>query len=67
MTASLRTQRLLLVSLTLSQLQLCLTNLSAVEAELGLPISRDVHTERVQGAIRKKIEKMTGMAEAHHP
>jgi ribosomal-protein-alanine N-acetyltransferase len=67
MTASLRTQRLQLVPLRLSQLQLCLTDLPALEAELGLSISRDLHTERVQNAIRKKIKKMTGMAEAQHP
>lgn len=67
MTASLQTQRLHIIPLTLSQLQLCLNDLPALEAELGLPISRDVHTERVQAAIHKKIEKMTGMAEAHHP
>ena len=65
--ASLRTSRLLIVPLTLSQLQLYLTNLPALEAELGLSVSRDVLTERVEGAIRKKIEKMIGMDEAHHP
>ena len=67
MTASLRTQRLLLVSLTLSQLQLCLTDLPALEAELGLSISHNVLTERVRGAIHKKIEKMTGVDATHHP
>lgn len=56
-----------LVPLTLAQLQLCLTDPPALEADLGLSISRDVLTERVQGAIRKKIEKMIGMDEAHHP
>lgn len=67
MNASLRTQRLHLVPLTLPQLQLCLTDLPALEAGLGLSISRDVLTERVQGAIRKKVEKMTGMQETHRP
>ena len=65
--ASLRTSRLLLIPLTLSQLQLYLTNLPALEAELDLSISRDVLTERVKGAIRKKIEKMIRMDEAHYP
>jgi ribosomal-protein-alanine N-acetyltransferase len=37
-----------------------------LEAGLGLSISRDVLTDRVRGAIRKKIEKMTGMEESHH-
>jgi ribosomal-protein-alanine N-acetyltransferase len=66
MDASIRTQRLLIVPLTLTQLQLCTTDLPALEAELGLSISRDVFTDVVWGAIHKKIEKMTGMPEAHH-
>ena len=67
MNASVRTQRLLLVPLTLSQLQLCLTDLPTLEAELGLSISRNVITERVQRAIRMKIEKMTSLDESLHP
>lgn len=67
MSASIRTQRLLLFPLTLSQLKLGLTDLPALEAKLGLSISRDVLTERVEGAIRKKIKKMTAMDEAYHP
>jgi RimJ/RimL family protein N-acetyltransferase len=67
MNTSLRTPRLNLVPLTLPQLKLCLTDLAALEADLGLSISRDVLTDRVRGAIRKKIEKMTGMEESHHP
>jgi ribosomal-protein-alanine N-acetyltransferase len=67
MNASLRARRLRLVPLTLAQLRLCLTDLPALEAELGLPISRDVLTERARGAIHKKIEKMTGMEAAHRP
>jgi len=66
MNASLRTPRLLIIPLTLPQLKLYLTNLPALEAELGLPISRDVLTERVEGAIRKKIEKLNNMEEAYH-
>ena len=67
MTASFQTRRLLLVPLALSQLQLCLTDLPALEAELGLSISRDVITARVQRAIQMKIEKMTSLEEALHP
>ena len=63
---SLQTQRLLLVSLTLSQLQLCLDVPSALEAELGLSISRDVLTKRVQRAIRMKIKKMIRTDESLH-
>jgi ribosomal-protein-alanine N-acetyltransferase len=66
MNASIRTQRLLLVPLTLAQLQLCTTNLPVLETELDLSISRDMLTDIVWGAIRKKIKKMTGMVEAHH-
>ncbi len=67
MTASFQPRRLLLVPLTLSQLRLCLTDLPALEAELGLSISRDVLTERVQRAIQMKIEKMTNLDESLHP
>ena len=67
LTASLRTRRLILVPLTLSQLQLCLTDLPALEAELGLPISHEVITERVGRAIQMKIEKMADLDESLHP
>jgi len=67
MTASLRTPRLLLIPLSLAQLQLCLSNLPALEAELDLLISRDVLTEIVRGAIHTKIEKMAATDESHHP
>ncbi len=67
MTASFRTRRLLLVPLTLSQLQLYLTDLPELERKLGLPISRKVITERVQRAIQMKIEKMVELEEALHP
>jgi len=67
MNASIRTQRLRLVPLTLSQLKLCLTNLPKLEAELGAPISRDVITERVERAIQMKLEKMTSLDASLHP
>ena len=67
MSASIRTQRLLLVPLTLSQLQLCLTDLPALEVELGHSISFEVITKRVQHAIRMKIDKMTSLDESLHP
>lgn len=66
MNAALRTQRLLIVPLKLAQLQLCATDLPALETELGLPISRDMFTDILWGAIHKKIEKLTGMVETHH-
>jgi RimJ/RimL family protein N-acetyltransferase len=67
MNVSLCTRRLRLVPLTFAQLELCLTDLPALEAGLGLPVSREVLTERVRGSIRKKIEKMSVMDEMRHP
>jgi len=67
MTESFRTQRLLLVPQTLSQLRLCLTNLPALEAELGIRIDDEVITERVQRAIQMKIEKMTDLHASLQP
>jgi RimJ/RimL family protein N-acetyltransferase len=67
MTASLRTPRLLLVPLTFSQLQLCLSDLPTLEANLGTSISRDALTKRVQRAIRMKRKKMAKTDEVHHP
>jgi len=67
MNASLRTQRLLLVSLSLSQLQLCLKNLPSLESEFGLSISSEVITERVQRAIGMKIAKMNITDKSLHP
>jgi len=67
MITSLRTPRLLIVPLKLPQLQLCLTDLPALEAELGAPISRDVLTKRVQRAIQMKRIRMTEMEESQHP
>jgi RimJ/RimL family protein N-acetyltransferase len=67
LTASIQTRRLLLVPLTFSQLQLCLTDPSALEDELGMSISRDVFTKRVQRAIQMKLKRMSNMDEPHHP
>lgn len=61
-----RTRRLHLVPLTFSQLRLCLTELPALEVQLGLSISRDVLTERVQRAIKMKLIKMAKMEETYH-
>ena len=67
MTVSLRTPRLLLFPLTFSQLQLCLSDLPALETELGLSISRGVLTRPVQRAIRMKLKKMAKTDETLHP
>lgn len=65
--ASLQTPRLLLIPLTFSQLQLCLTNLPVLESDLGMPFDSEVITERVQRAIRMKLEKMVSLDESLHP
>ena len=62
-----QTPRLLLTPLTLSQLKLCLTTLPALEDEFGLRIAGDVITERVERAIRMKIDKMAVLDESLHP
>lgn len=67
MNASLRTPRLLLIPLTFAQLQLCLTDLPVLEAELGFSVSREVLTKRVQRAIQMKLKKMVKTDEARHP
>jgi len=63
---SLQTLRQCLVPLTFSQLQLCRTNMLALEAELGLPISRDVLTKRILHAIKIKMKKMAVTDETKH-
>ena len=67
MTASIRTQRLLIVPLSLVQLRLYLADPLALETELGLSISREVLTKRVQRAIQMKLKKMENIEEAYHP
>jgi len=52
------TKRLELVPLTLWQLELCLSDLSILEKQTGFAMARDFFTERVQRAIRMKVEKM---------
>ena len=52
------TERLVLLPLTQVQLELCLSDLPKFEGELGIAIAKDFVTERVQRAIRMKVEKM---------
>lgn len=63
-TTVLRTPQLLLTPLTLSQLQLCLTNLVDLESELGISFDHEVITERVQRAIQMKLDKMAVLDES---
>ena len=66
MNASIRTEHLLLVPLTFSQLEHYLTNLPALESELHLHLSRAILTDRVQSAIQMKLTKMGKLGDEHH-
>ncbi|HSM70256.1 MAG TPA: hypothetical protein VK851_01825, partial [Anaerolineales bacterium] len=52
------TPRLLLIELSRKQLEVYLSDFPALEDELNLTIAGDFVTERVQRAIRMKVEKM---------
>lgn len=54
----LHTERLNLITLDAAQLQLYLEQPARLEQELGLSISRSIVTERVERAIRMKLEKL---------
>jgi ribosomal-protein-alanine N-acetyltransferase len=60
------TPRLRLLALPLAQLRLCLDDLPALEAELGMSISQGVFSLRVQRAIGMKIDKMQKAEPARH-
>jgi len=60
------TSRLELIPLTQQQLEMCLSNLSAFENQTGSAVTRDFITERVQRAIRMKVEKMREMDVSQH-
>jgi ribosomal-protein-alanine N-acetyltransferase len=61
-----KTARLRLRTLTLDQLELCLTDHERLERELGLPVSRAAMAEPVPRAIGMKIAKMQQAAEENH-
>jgi len=60
------TANLELIPLTMSQLEIILSDLSAFEEQSGLSIAREFFTERVQRAIRMKVEKMRSVDESQH-
>jgi len=60
------TERLELFPLTQAQLEPGLSDLSKLEDELKLVITRDFVTERVQRAIRMKVEKMRKAEPSKH-
>jgi ribosomal-protein-alanine N-acetyltransferase len=53
-----QTERLRLLPLSVASLQLYLDDPVELERQLGLSVSRDILTDRVQRAIRMKISKM---------
>ena len=65
-TAHIFTSRLELVPLTKLQLEIILLDLSSFEEQIGLTVARDFFTERVQHAIRMKIEKMRRVDESRY-
>jgi RimJ/RimL family protein N-acetyltransferase len=60
------TARLELIPLTQGQLELCLSDLTDLEDQLGLAIANGFFTDRVQRAIRMKVEKMRKVDESQH-
>ena len=64
---TLYTERLDLIPLSPVQLQLVLEQPAQLEQELGMPISREVVTERVQRAIRMKLAKMAPIQPQQYP
>jgi RimJ/RimL family protein N-acetyltransferase len=60
------TERLALIPLSQLQLEICLFDLTAFENQIRLVVKRDFFTERVQRAIRMKVEKMRETDESRH-
>lgn len=53
-----QTPRLSLLPLSFSQLECCLSDPAALEAELGFPVAREVFNEEAARAIRLKLARM---------
>ncbi len=66
MPTKLVTPRLFLISLSASQLDTCLNNPEALEAELGFPMTRGVIDANVVRAINMKLAKMAAV-DVRHP
>ena len=60
------TSRLRLLELSQQQLELCLSDFQQLEKQLQMTIATDFLTERVQRAIRMKIEKMRVAEPSQH-
>lgn len=59
--------RLCLFPLTYSQLERCLSDLVALEVELGFPIAREIFTEDATRAIGMKLARMESLPLDLHP
>jgi len=66
MNVSIQTERLLLLSLSHSQLERYLTDLSNLERDLELTLSLEILTDRVRSAIQNKLTKMDKLGEPFH-
>ncbi len=66
MVESIKTERLLLIPLSKSQLKAYLDDVALLEQQLGCSVSRAVLTERAQRAIQMKINKMGQSPLADH-
>ena len=62
-----RTERLQLIALTVSQLGLYVAAPEQLEQELGLSVSRGIVTDRLRRAIDIKLSKMELVEEQEHP
>ena len=62
-----QTPRLSLLPLSYSQLERCVSDLPALEAELGFPVAREIFDENVTRAIGMKLAKMETMPLDLHP
>lgn len=60
------TARLKLIPLSQGQLDSLLSQKSQVENEIGIPLSKDITTGRVEKAIKLKLEKMKKTSSAYH-
>ncbi|MCB9421125.1 MAG: GNAT family N-acetyltransferase [Ardenticatenaceae bacterium] len=64
---SIETERLVLLPLTMAQLQTSLGDPAQLAQELGVSLADDLFAGAVRQPIEKKLEIMTGLAAADHP
>ena len=64
---TIETERLILLPLTMAQLQTGLADPAQLAQELGVSLTNDLFGDPVSRAIGKKLEKMADLAEVDHP